>query len=71
MIQNKQLAIYGGEKVIKEEFPLYNTIGKEEIDAANKVLESGILSGFLGSRGEGFDGGEEVKNLEKELVLSS
>ena len=68
MIQNKQLAIYGGEKVIKEEFPLYNTIGKEEINAANKVLKSGILSGFLGSRGEGFHGGVEVKNLEKEFA---
>ncbi len=67
MTINKELAIYGGNPVIKKKFPAYNTIGKEEINAANKVLESGKLSGFLGSRGNGFEGGEQVRNLEKEV----
>ncbi len=66
MKENKELAIFGGEPVIKKEFPIYNTIGQEEINAANKVLKSGNLSGFLGSRGIGFEGGEQIKNLEKE-----
>ena len=68
MVLNKELAINGGHPVIKKEFPAYNTIGKEEINAANKVLESGRLSGFLGSRGEGFHGGEQVRSLEKEVA---
>lgn len=68
MNQNKKLAIYGGDPIIKTKFPAYNTIGEEEIKAANKVLQSGNLSGFMGSRGEGFEGGSEVKNLEKEVA---
>ena len=68
MVLSKELAINGGHPVIKKEFPAYNTIGKEEINAANKVLESGRLSGFLGSRGEGFHGGEQVRSLEKEVA---
>ncbi len=67
MNQNNKLALYGGDPIIKTKFPAYNTIGEEEIKAANKVLKSGILSGFMGCRGEGFDGGEEIKNLEKEV----
>ena len=68
MNQNKKLAIYGGDPIIKTKFPAYNTIGEEEIKAANKVLQSGTLSGFMGSRGEGFQGGIEVKNLEEEVI---
>ena len=67
-MQNNKLAIYGGDPIIKEMFPRYNTIGKEEIDAANRVLESGILSGFVGAEGEGFNGGEEIKKLEHQVA---
>ena len=68
MKKNNLLALNGGEPVIKEKFPKYNTIGKEEIRAANRVLESGSLSGFLGAKGEGFEGGEEVRNFENEVA---
>lgn len=67
MNKKSKLAIDGGEPIIKTTFPRYNTIGNEEIQAANRVLESGKLSGFIGAEGEGFNGGEEVKNLEKEV----
>jgi dTDP-4-amino-4,6-dideoxygalactose transaminase len=43
---------------------LYNTIGSEEAAAAQRVLESRNLSGFLGRAGEGFLGGPEVRALE-------
>ena len=33
MALTKKLAIYGGDPIIKKEFPAYNTIGKEEINA--------------------------------------
>ena len=68
MTQNKQLAIYGGNPVIKNSFPPYNTIGDEEIKAANKVLQSGKLSSFIGAKGDGFEGGEQIKKLEKEVA---
>lgn len=42
------------------------TIGKEEINAVRRVLESGSLSGFYGSWGDEFLGGKEVRAFEKE-----
>jgi perosamine synthetase len=41
-------------------------IGKEERDAVMRVMERGVLSGYRGSFGPWFYGGEEVKALEKE-----
>jgi perosamine synthetase len=41
-------------------------IGKEEREAVLKVMESGVLSGYRGSWGDWFYGGEEIKALEKE-----
>ena len=67
MNKKGKLALYGGEPVISKKFPIYNTIGKEEIKAVNRVMESGVLSGFIGTAGDGFNGGEEIKNLEKEI----
>jgi len=68
MIKKDELAINGGDPVIKKKFPPYNTIGEEEKSAANKVLDSGILSGFVGAPGSGFNGGEEIQNLEIEVA---
>lgn len=67
MIKKDELAIKGGDPVIKKKFPPYNTIGEEEKSAAIKVLDSGILSGFVGASGNGFNGGQEIQNLEKEV----
>jgi len=61
-----KLAICGGTKVRSEPFPAYNVIGKEEKYAVNKVLDSGILSRFLGCWHEDFFGGPEVRALEEE-----
>ena len=38
------LAILGGTPLISEKFPPYRSIGEEEVDAANRVLRSGVLS---------------------------
>ena len=62
---NNNLSMLGGEKLIKKKFCKYNSIGNEEYLAAKKVLKSGILSEFLGSWGEGFYGGREVRRFEK------
>lgn len=47
-------------------FPENNSIGPEEIDAASRVLKSGILSNFYGSWGENFKGGIEIQSFEEE-----
>lgn len=45
----------------------YNSIKKEELLAASKVIKSGILSDYVGSRGKFFSGGREVKNFERNI----
>ncbi len=64
--KNTKLAINGGPKIRTRPFAFYNTIGKEEISAVNKVLKNGILSKFLGAWHENFYGGDQVRALESE-----
>lgn len=61
-----KLAIKGGQKVRKNKFPAHHTIGIEEETAAKKVIDSGVLSRFLGTWHEDFYGGPEVRALEME-----
>ena len=61
-----KLAVNGGQPVRTKPFPAYNTIGEEEKAAVNRVLDSGILSQFLGCWHQDFYGGPEVQALEKE-----
>lgn len=61
---NGQLALFGGLKVVTEDFIPYNTIGEDEIAAATGVLKSGNLSQFLGSWGPNFFGGPMVAKFE-------
>jgi len=61
----KKLAINGGKPIRTRPFPRYNTIGAEEKAAVNRVLDSGVLSRFLGCWDKDFYGGPEVQALEK------
>ncbi len=61
-----KLAIHGGKPIRKRPFPAYNTIGIEEKEAVNRVLDTGVLSKFLGAWHDDFYGGPEVRRLEKE-----
>ena len=61
-----KLAINGGEKVRKHKFPAYITIAEEEKRAVSRVIESGVLSRFLGAWHEDFYGGPEVRAFESE-----
>lgn len=61
---NKKLAILGGEPINKKPFALANTIGEDEKKEAMKVLDSGILSGFLARYGDKFLGGPMVRRCE-------
>ena len=60
---NFALALMGGGKLINKEFTYYNSIGKEEVEAAKKVVESGILSKFVGVWGDDFFGGPKVQEF--------
>lgn len=59
------LALFGGKKTITYKFKRYNSIGKEEIIAANKVLKTGILSDFIAGNNSKFLGGSNVNKFEK------
>jgi dTDP-4-amino-4,6-dideoxygalactose transaminase len=61
-----QLALFGGPRSIEREFPRYNHIGREEMEAAQRVLQSGVLSRFLGAWDPDFYGGPEVQAFERE-----
>lgn len=61
-----KLAIHGGLPIRTKPFPRHNTIGKEEKDAVNSVMESGVLSKYLGSWHEDFLGGHQIRELEAE-----
>jgi len=60
----KQLAINGGTKAIT--FPLknYRTIGAEEKDSVEHVIETGILSAYLAGPGPDNYGGQFVRKFE-------
>ena len=59
------LALLGGERIIKEPLKRYNSIGKEELEAAISVVESGLLSQYLGCWHEDFYGGPKVQEFER------
>lgn len=61
-----KLALLGGEKVRTTPFPVYRTIGEEEKRAVIEVMDSGVLSKFLGTWSPDFYGGPRVQKLEKE-----
>jgi dTDP-4-amino-4,6-dideoxygalactose transaminase len=63
--EGQMLAINGGERIIKKPFAKYNSFGSEEVEAAKAVVESGVLSKFLGEWGADFYGGPKVKEFEK------
>ncbi|MBM9577334.1 DegT/DnrJ/EryC1/StrS family aminotransferase [Leptospira sp. 201903070] len=63
---SEKLAIHGGKKAIDVELKRYNSIGKEEVEAVRKVVESGNLSQFLGCWDPDFYGGPKVQEFEEE-----
>lgn len=66
MMDDKKLALLGGRPVRTDPFPAYRVISTEEKAAACRVLDSGILSRFLGAWHADFYGGPEVQAFERE-----
>lgn len=61
----EKLAILGGNPIRTIDLPNRKSMGQEEIDAATRVINSDVLSGFIGAAGIYFNGGKEVVNFEK------
>lgn len=58
----------GGEPTLKEPFGIVHNIGEEEIEAVARVMRRGPLSGFHGTWGPNFLGGQEVQAFEKKFA---
>jgi perosamine synthetase len=67
-MSNPKLALLGGPKTIQTAFKRYNPIGSEEVEAAKQVIESGVLSQFLGAWHEDFYGGPKVREFERQCA---
>ena len=67
-MSTEKLALFGGPKAITTPFQRYNSIGKEEVEAAHLVIESGNLSQFLGCWEPDFFGGPKVQAFEKQCA---
>src|ERR1700722_8975304 len=65
-VNKEELALLGGTKTIQSEFKRYNSIGAEELQAAKQVIESGVLSQFLGAWHKDFYGGPKVREFERD-----
>lgn len=59
------LALLGGQPVRTRPFPAHNPIGEDEKKAALEVLESGVLSRYLGAWHPDFYGGDRVRGFER------
>jgi perosamine synthetase len=65
MDSKSNLALFGGPKTVQQGFAKYNPIGDEELSAATKVIQSGVLSQFIGAWHDDFYGGPKVREFEK------
>lgn len=60
----RELAIHGGPKVREALFPAHVTVAAEEKAAVSRVIDSGVLSNYLGAHHENFMGGSHVRACE-------
>ncbi len=61
----EKLAIFGGPKALDTPLKPYNSIGAEESKAVKEVIDSGVLSKYLGTWSSDFYGGDKVKQFER------
>ncbi len=60
-----ELAILGGTPVLPDPLAPYRSVGRAELEAVTRVLESGCLSGFHGTWCDEFHGGPAVRGFEQ------
>ncbi len=61
----RKAAILGGDPVRTQPFASRRTMGEEEKQAVLKIMESDVLSAFLGGPGQYFGGGAKVQEFER------
>ena len=64
-----ELALHGGSPAIESPLSPYMSIGREEKDAVQKVMQKGRLSEFVGAPGKNFLGGPKVQEFERACEL--
>lgn len=62
------LALFGGAPVIDRELEPFRSMGRDEEEAAARVVRSGVLSAYIGAPGELFMGGKEVRAFEEKAA---
>ena len=62
------LAIFGGTPEFNSRVSIFNTIGDEEIAAVTKVMKTGVLSKYIGAKGQDFMGGPVVREMDKKFA---
>lgn len=65
-----KLAIMGGTPVLREPPPPFNTITTDEVEAVSKIVASGLMSGYIATSDEGFEGGPAAQSLEKQWATA-
>jgi len=65
---NEILASIDNRRMRSREFSTHLDIGEEEHQQILEVLKTGILSGFIASKGDSFLGGPKVRQLEGEFI---
>lgn len=63
-----ELALLGGDPVIKGSLKPFISIGQEELEAVTKVMKKGVLSAYIAAAGDSFMGGEGVKEFEQKAA---
>lgn len=61
----EKLALFGGAKTLGCQPKPYNLMGNEEVEAVKQVVESGVLSQYVGAWCEDFLGGLKVREFER------
>jgi len=67
-MNKSELALFGGSPAITGPLTKYNPLGEEEVAAACRVIESGVLSQFIGAWDKDFYGGPNVRAFEEEAA---
>ena len=61
------LALFGGTPVLTTPYSWYYAIEQEEKDAVARVMDTQVLSDFIGRAGDKFLGGKEVRAFEQAM----
>lgn len=62
------LALHGGTPAIARDLAPFKSMGRDEEEAAARVVRSGVLSAYIGAPGEMFMGGTEIRAFEKKAA---